>query len=131
MDSIKYLRLQWDRAGAVIALVAAVIVLLVGYVGTARTEYIAEQIPYLISGGLVGMMLLTVAAVLWISADLRDEWRKLDRIERALAEGVLKWSDESTGGSSHRAKPASNSAAVDVTAEQAGLAHAASSREHA
>lgn len=84
MEIVKYIRLQWDRAAAVIALVAAVVALLIGYLGTAHTEYIAKQIPYLISGGLVGMMLLTVAAVLWISADLRDEWRVMHRQNEAI-----------------------------------------------
>ena len=84
MEIVKYVRLQWDRAAAVIALVAAVVALLIGYLGTAHTEYIAKQIPYLISGGLVGMMLLTVAAVLWISADLRDEWRVMHRQNEAI-----------------------------------------------
>jgi hypothetical protein len=89
MEIVRYLRLQWDRAGAVIALVLAVVVLGAGYVGTARTEYIAGQIPYLISGGLVGMMLVTVAAVLWISADLRDEWRVMHRQNEALRQEQL------------------------------------------
>jgi hypothetical protein len=89
MEFVRYLRLQWDRAGAVIALVLAVVVLGAGYVGTARTEYIAGQIPYLISGGLVGMMLVTVAAVLWISADLRDEWRVMHRQNEALRQEQL------------------------------------------
>lgn len=84
MELLRYLRLQWDRAGAVLAVIVAAVLLFVGYRGTARTEYIAAQIPYLISCGLVGMMLLTVAAVLWISADLRDEWRMMHRQNEAL-----------------------------------------------
>ena len=32
------------------------------------------------------MFLLGVGAMLWLSADLRDEWRKLDRIEQAIRE---------------------------------------------
>ncbi len=84
MELFRYLRLQWDRAVAVGAVVLAAVVLLLGYLGTARTEYIAGQIPYLISGGLVGLMLLTVAAVLWISADLRDEWRVMHRQNELL-----------------------------------------------
>lgn len=89
MEILRYLRVQWDRAGAVIALVLAVIVLTLGYIGTARTEYIAGQIPYLISGGLVGMLLLTVAAVLWISADLRDEWRVMHRQNEVMHQDQL------------------------------------------
>jgi len=84
MELLKYLRLQWDRAGAVLAVAVAALVLLGGYLGTAHTPYIAEQIPYLISCGIVGMMLVTIAAVLWISADLRDEWRAMHRQSEAI-----------------------------------------------
>lgn len=84
MEIVKYLRVQWDRAGAVVALVLGVVVVFIGYLGTAQTEYIAKQIPFLISGGIVGLMLLTVAAVLWISADLRDEWRAMCKQSEAI-----------------------------------------------
>lgn len=84
MDLINYIRVQWDRAGAVLALVLGAIVVFVGYLGTAQTEYIAKQIPYLISGGIAGIMLLTVGAVLWISADLRDEWRAMCKQSEAI-----------------------------------------------
>jgi hypothetical protein len=84
VELLKYLRVQWDRAGAVLAAVLGIVALIVGYVGTSGTEYIAEQIPYLVSGGLTGVVLLTVAGVLWISADLRDEWRELAAQGEAL-----------------------------------------------
>ena len=128
---LKVLKSQWDRTAAIVLTIAGTICLIVGYLQVADSTILAEQTRFIVSGGIGGLFLLGLGATLWISADLRDEWRKLDRIERALAEGVLKWSDESTGGSSHRAKPASNSAAVDVTVAPAGLAHVASSRQHA
>ncbi|GAA0608772.1 hypothetical protein GCM10009547_08420 [Sporichthya brevicatena] len=77
MNLLKYARVQWDRAGAVVAAVLGLIVLIFGYLGTSDTEYIAEQIPYVISGGLTAVILFVVAGVLWLSADLRDEWREL------------------------------------------------------
>jgi len=49
--------------------------------------------PYIISGGIGGVFFLGLGATLWISADLRDEWRKLDRIEEALHDGTLRWAD--------------------------------------
>jgi hypothetical protein len=33
---------------------------------------------------MVGLFLLGLGALLWVSADLRDEWRKLDSIDRHL-----------------------------------------------
>lgn len=77
MNLMKYVRVQWDRAGAVVCAVVGVITLLIGYLGTSDTEYIAEQIPYVISGGLTAVILFVAAGVLWLSADLRDEWREL------------------------------------------------------
>ena len=50
------------------------------------SPYAAAQLPYIISGGIGGIFLLGVGATLWLSADLRDEWRKLDCIEEALRE---------------------------------------------
>lgn len=86
MDLMTRLRSQWDRVLAVAAAVAGVAVLIVGWVGISGTPYPAEQQPYLISGGIGALFLLGVSAALWLSADLRDEWRKLDRIERAIRE---------------------------------------------
>jgi hypothetical protein len=60
--------------------------LIVGWVGVSGTPYTAKQLPYLASNGLGGLFLLGAAAMLWLSADLRDEWRKLDRIELAIRE---------------------------------------------
>jgi hypothetical protein len=78
------LRSQWDRALAVAAAIAGAVVLIVGYVGVSNSGYSAEQLPYLISGGIGGIFLLGLAAVLWLSADLRDEWRLLDEIRTAI-----------------------------------------------
>lgn len=92
MEILTALRAQWDRAAAVGAVVLGLLVLLLGYFGISGTEFVAEQLPYVISGGLFGLFLLLAGATLWLSADLRDEWRKLDsldaRLERAFAEPV-------------------------------------------
>ena len=78
------LRSEWDRAAALVALLVAVAAMVNGWVGVSGTAYSAEQMPYVIGGGLVGIFLLGVAAVLWISADLRDEWRKLADLDDRL-----------------------------------------------
>jgi hypothetical protein len=84
MTPAKWLQLQWDRTAAWVLVAAGAIALIVGWVGVSSTAYSAEQLPYIISGGIGGIFLLGVGATLWLSADLRDEWRKLDRIEEAL-----------------------------------------------
>lgn len=84
MDWLTVFRLLWDRALAAACAVGGALALTLGWWGVHDKLFVAEQIPYLISGGLGGLFLMGVAAVLWISADLRDEWRKLDEMHATL-----------------------------------------------
>jgi hypothetical protein len=84
MDIMKWARAQWDRLGAVGAAAAGLLALLLGWIGVSGSAYPAGQLPYVVSGGLLGIFLLGIAGTLWLSADLRDEWRKIDRVEEAL-----------------------------------------------
>lgn len=84
MEIKRWLRTQWDRAGAVAIAVAAVVALGLGWAGVSRVSLATQQIPYLASGGLFGIFLLGVAGTLWLSADLRDQWRKLDSMHDEL-----------------------------------------------
>ena len=51
----------------------------------------SKQLPYLVSGGIGGLYILGVAAVLWLSGDLRDEWSRLGEIKTVL--GALAGTD--------------------------------------
>ena len=84
MDVKRWVRHQWDRATAVVIACGGLAVLGLGLAGVNRSRLATQQIPYLASGGLLGLFLLGIAATLWLSADLRDEWRKLDEIHRDL-----------------------------------------------
>jgi hypothetical protein len=95
MSFLTWARLQWDRLGAWICIGAGALVLLLGYIGVSGTAYTAEQLPYIVSGGLTGIFLLGVGGMLWLSADLRDEWRKLDDLDRTLLTHRLVPIDES------------------------------------
>ena len=86
MDLLTFVRNQWDRVGAWVAIAVGALLLVLGWLGVTNTPYTVEQIPYVVSGGLGGIFLLGVGAMLWISADLRDEWRKLEEIRQAQAE---------------------------------------------
>lgn len=83
-DFRTWLRTEWDRVAAVVAVVLGAIALFLGYQGISDSPYVAEQLSYLISGGLGGLFLLGIGATLLLSADLHDEWRKLDQLEAAL-----------------------------------------------
>jgi hypothetical protein len=76
---------QSDRVVATTLAVVGAVLLFLGWRGLSQTVFPAEQIPFVASGGLGGLFCLGVAGVLWLSADLHDEWRKLDRIEQRLA----------------------------------------------
>lgn len=84
MNVVSVLKSQWDRIGAVAFVLFGLGLLIHGYHGIANSPYVAEQLAYLISEGLGGMFALGVGATLYVSADLHDEWRKLERIEEAI-----------------------------------------------
>ena len=88
MDLLTFVRNQRDRVAAWCCIAVGVVALILGWVGVSGTPFPAEQIPYVVTGGLGGLFLLGVGALLWLSADLRDEWRKLDAIEELLREGA-------------------------------------------
>ena len=67
----------------------------VGWFGVSQTPYPSAELPFIISGGAGGLFFLGLGAVLLIAADLRDEWRQLDRLEIELdafeALAVVSW----------------------------------------
>jgi hypothetical protein len=82
MNIVQWARTQWDRVGAWCLIGMGGLAIVIGWVRVGEEALTAQQIPYVISGGIGGLFLLGVGAMLWLSADLRDEWRKLDAIER-------------------------------------------------
>jgi hypothetical protein len=84
MDLLTFLRAQWDRALAYLLIFAGAVTLVIGWAGVHDSLYMSQEMPYLISGGLGGIFLLALGIGFLVTAELRDEWRKLDRIERVL-----------------------------------------------
>jgi hypothetical protein len=62
---------------AVGLLVVGIVFVILGWYGAAHTNILTEQIPYLISGGLLGMALIIVAGVMAASAATERENRDL------------------------------------------------------
>lgn len=83
-----YLRANWDRVTAWFLIGAGGLALFLGWLGVSRTPLPSEQIPYVVSGGLVGIALIGIGTMLWLSADLRDEWRKLDKLEETVRAAI-------------------------------------------
>jgi hypothetical protein len=63
-----------------------VLFLLIGYLGISREAIIEKQLPYLISGGIGGLVLVIVGAVFLGTEDLRRDSGRLDRLEVMVAE---------------------------------------------
>jgi hypothetical protein len=101
MGLTRWLRNQWDRTAAVVSAVASGVAMLMGWRGVSRVSLPSEQIPYLASAAMFGLFALGIAATLWLSADLRDEWRKLDEIHHAID----RESNERSGGLLRRPEP--------------------------
>jgi hypothetical protein len=84
MGFLTWLKVQWDRAAAVAFAALGLVCLLLGWLGASGTPHLAVQVPYFISGGLTGIFLAGLAAMMWLSADMRDEWRELRRLRVLL-----------------------------------------------
>jgi len=76
--------LFWDRVTAVAFVAVAAVLLVVGWFQVSARSAAGDQIPYIMSAGIGGLFLLWIGTTLWLSADLRDEWRKLDVIDENL-----------------------------------------------
>jgi type VI protein secretion system component VasK len=87
VELVKWIRLQWDRVLGAAAAIVGVLMLVAGWIEVSSTEFVAEQIPFVISAGLGGIVAVLIGGTLWLSADLRDEWRALDRIAEQLTVG--------------------------------------------
>ena len=107
-DIVGWLRMQWDRAAAWACVLAGIVTAFVGWLGVSGTAFTAKQLPYIAGCGVGALFLLGTGAMLWLSADLRDEWRKLDRIELAIREcGMVALEPVPAVERSHRAAPVS------------------------
>lgn len=109
MDLRTWLKANWDRALAVALVALGGLALLLGWLGIDDALYPGQQIPYVLSGGIGGLFAVALGAVLWLSADLRDEWRKLDDIDQKLGRLL----------EAQRPQEASNAAVAPVDDESA------------
>jgi hypothetical protein len=82
-----------------VALVLGFGVMLLGWWGAARTHREIEQIPYLISGGLIGLGLvivgaLLVASAMWMTVLQRHEADLAARVQQEVAASEARLRDE-------------------------------------
>lgn len=60
--------------------------LFVAWYRVSGTAIVAQQIPYLVSGGLLGVALITLGGRAFLIEDLRRDSGRLDRLERLVQE---------------------------------------------
>jgi len=84
MGLVKRALVQWDRVGGLALVLVGLGVLIAGCAGVSAATETVDQMSYLISGGVLGLFLLGLGATLWLSADLRDEWRKMDHLQASV-----------------------------------------------
>lgn len=107
---IRWCRIQWDRTLGIALAVAGALAMVIGWIGVSGALLPAEQLPYILSGGIGGLFLLGAGATMWLSADLRDEWRKLDRLEASATDVTAARASE-TSLRSEAEKPAARRSA--------------------
>ncbi|MGI8663668.1 MAG: hypothetical protein ACR2LQ_10720 [Acidimicrobiales bacterium] len=62
------------------------IFIIVGYLGVAHETLVAKQIPYLVSGGIGGMVLVAVGAFLLGTDDVRRQLERVEHLETMVNE---------------------------------------------
>jgi hypothetical protein len=78
------IRTQLDRIAAYSTVAVAGAVFVRGAYGLTHSPYGAEEVTYLISGGLGALTLLGFGVALFLLADLRDHHLKLGRLSQAV-----------------------------------------------
>ena len=110
--------------------IAAVIL---GWFGAAHSPYLAQEIPYLISGGILGLALVVAGGVLvlsgWSLRQIQEQRRdtvalngSLRRIESLLASEMVRRAVEAGGGPEPEPGPGPGAAAVDPASPSAWAA---------
>ena len=89
MDWLTWLRGEWDRFLGWGLAAAGAVLLLIGVVEVSRARYLADQLSFIMSAGIGGLGCLGFGAGLLLSADLHDEWRKLDRLADILVQSPV------------------------------------------
>jgi hypothetical protein len=75
---------QWDRVIGWTCVGGGAVLTLSGALSVSSAQDQLDQLSYLASGPAVGLFLLGLGAILILTADQRDEWRKLDEVVSLL-----------------------------------------------
>src|SRR5437588_12641500 len=80
---------QWLFVAGGALVLAGIVLVIIGWVGTSQTVLVAGQIPYVVSGGLLGLGLIFLGGFLyfgyWLALLFRDGRARGERQEVELA----------------------------------------------
>jgi hypothetical protein len=82
----------------------AALIILIGWIGVSGTPVVAKQIPYVVSGGIGGVLLAVLGAYFLGTEELRKDSGRLDRLERMVVElhdALLARSDAPSSNNHH------------------------------
>jgi hypothetical protein len=77
---------RWRTLLGWAGVIAGALVLVLGYVGVSGQTLVAKQLPYLISGGLGGLVLVGGGVGVLLAEDLRAERARIGTLESELLE---------------------------------------------
>jgi hypothetical protein len=93
-----WIRRETRLVASLVLLAAGVVFVLLGWYGAAHTNVLPEQIPYLISGGLLGLGLIIVAGIFAASAANDRTARELRADIAAALAGIAHTSPAAANG---------------------------------
>jgi hypothetical protein len=82
-DRVRDLRLK-ALAGGLVA--GGLVCVLLGFLGVRRNDDIVLQMPYLASGGLVGLALISLGALVMIQQQMQEQSRRAAAVTESLEE---------------------------------------------
>jgi hypothetical protein len=69
-----------------VLIVVGAVMIIVGYIGVANEVLVAKQLPYRISGGILGVAVVAVGVMFIGTEQIRRDSGRLDRLERMVDE---------------------------------------------
>jgi hypothetical protein len=79
---------RWLMIGGGVLIIGGIVAIIIGWVGASHTEFVFEQIPYLISGGLLGIGLVVAGGsfyfAYWLTRMVRETRESRDEANRTF-----------------------------------------------
>jgi hypothetical protein len=76
---------RWPRTIAYALLATGVVLVIFAYAGVNDARFVVQEVSYLITGGIAGVLALGVGLTLLFCSDLSEEFAHIDRIAADLS----------------------------------------------